>query len=109
MPAAPKTAKKPQDRLAKGEVKRPKSIEFEHGGRTYSISPDVADNLELFEAIEDEKYMTAIRGFVGPEQWQLYKDDHRTPDGRVPVEGFEEFLNKVTAAIGGGSEEAPNS
>lgn len=98
---APASAKKPTDRLpAKAEAKdEPIIVEFD--GETYTIDRDNADNLELFEFIEDEKYMSAIRGFVGPEQWAKYKDAHRDEKGRVPAATFQDFLQIVMDAIGG--------
>ena len=103
--AAPK---KPQDHQAKAEAKGA-DIEFEFDGQPYVIDRECADNMELFEFIEDEKHMKALRGFVGAEQWSRFKDQVRTPDGRVPAKPTERFLNMVMAAIGGGSVESPNS
>lgn len=83
---------------AKGE-KTPTTFEF--GGRTYEVSPDATDNVELFEAVEDEKYLTAARGFLGKDQWQAFKDDHREDDGRVPMAPVEDFLKALMEAVGG--------
>lgn len=98
---APASAKKPTDRLpAKAEAKdEPIVVEFD--GETYTIDRENADNLELYEFLEDEKYMTATRGFLGLDQWAKYKDAHRDEKGRVTSEGYEEFMQAVIDAIGG--------
>lgn len=100
MPAANR-ATQPADHLpAKAEAKGGPVV-FEFDGDTYEIDRDNTDNLELFEAIEDEKYMTAIRGFIGQDQWQKWKDAHRDDKGRVRTDKFEPFLNAAMKAIGG--------
>ena len=103
--AAPK---KPQDHQAKAEAKS-QDIALTFDGVKYLIERDNADNLELMEFVEDERYVSAIRGFIGLDQWKRWKDDHRDERGRVTKAEFERFLNAVMAAIGGGSEESPNS
>jgi hypothetical protein len=75
-------------------------VTFEYNGVEYKVASNAMDNLELFEAVEDEKFLTAARGFVGKEQWEKFKDSHRTPDGRVPMEPVEGFLEALMAAIG---------
>ena len=108
MPKIPEGAKKPTDRAAKAEAKA-QFIELDYNGDHYVIDRDNADNLELMEFVEDEKYITAIRGYLGPDQWGKWKDANRDAKGRVTTAEFEAFLNKVMAAIGGGADEAPNS
>jgi hypothetical protein len=105
---APKDAKKPQDRQAKAEALS-QFIELDHDGEHYVIDRDNANNLELLEFIEDGNYIKAIRGYLGADQWGKFKDANRDDKGRVDAEAFEPFLNAVMAAIGGGSESAPNS
>ena len=83
---------------AKPEEATPTKFEF--GGREYEVSPNALDNVELFEAVEDQKYLTAARGFVGREQWQAFKDDHREDDGRVPMAPVEKFLDTLMKAVG---------
>lgn len=78
-------------------------VEFEHNGETYTVHPDALDNLELFEAVEDEQYLKATRGFIGKEQWDKFKNTHRTEDGRVPMAALEGFLQALMEAIGQGN------
>jgi hypothetical protein len=107
MPAAPKAAKKPTDRQAKAEA-RSQFIEFVYEGVKYRIDRDNADDLEALEFVEDGKYLIALRSYLGRDQWAKWKDANRDAQGRVPSDAFEPFLDKVMAAIGGGTEEAPN-
>lgn len=81
-------------------------VEFEYEGQTYTIEADRLNNLELFEAIEDEKYLQATRGFLGDAQWAEFKDSQRLPDGRVPMECLEGFLAEMVKAIGQGNSSA---
>lgn len=108
--AAPKPAgvKQPQDHAAKAEAKD-KDVELDFEGVHYVIDRDNAKNLELMEFVEDEQYIKAIRGYLGADQWAKFKDANRDEKGRVAAEPFEPFLNAVMAAIGGGSQESPNS
>ena len=104
----PAQRKQPQDHQAKAEAKR-ESVDFTFGGIDYSISRENADNLDLYEYIEEEKYILAIRGYLGPEQWAKFKDSHRGPAGHVSMETFEKFLDAAMAAIGGNSPASPTS
>lgn len=99
--AVPAGAKKPQDRQAKAEAKG-EDLVVVHNGDEYTIDRDAADNVEVLELIEDEKYISAIRAYVGPEQWVRWKEANRDDAGRVPRAAFEEFLDLAMGAIGGG-------
>lgn len=78
-------------------------VSFEYDGETYTIDPANVDNLELYEAVEDEKYLTAARGFVGKDQWSKFKDTHRDNEGRVPMAPVEGFLQALMEAVGQGN------
>lgn len=103
MATATAKAKAAQARKAEAAPELAEPVTFEYGGREYVIKPEAVNNLELYEAIEDQKYLTAARGFIGREQWDLFKDDHRLPDGRVPMEPVEGFLEALMEAIGQGN------
>jgi hypothetical protein len=110
MPAAQRKA--PQDRLPKQTAKTEaegSDIQVEWQGIAYTIDRDNANNLELFEFVEDEKYIKAIRGYLGEDQWAKWKDSVRDDHGRVPADGFEGFLNAIMAAVGGSKDDHPNS
>ena len=97
------TPKKPQDYLKAEAADAPATVEFEHDGETYVIERANMNNLELFEAIEDERFITATRGFIGREQWAQFKDKYRTEDGNVPIESLEGFLQALMEAVGQGN------
>lgn len=91
------------EQKAEAAEKEAQPIVFEFGGKRYEIESDAANDLELYEAMEDDKYLTAIRGFLGREQWDEFKDAHRNEKGRVPMEPVEEFLNTLMEAVGEGN------
>ena len=78
-------------------------VTFEYGKETYVIDSAAFTDVELIEAVEDEKYMKAIRGYLGAAQWARFKDSVRTSDGRVPMEEFEPFLKVLMEALGQGN------
>lgn len=97
----PTTKRKiPQDRQPKAEA-RVGPVEFDYDGEHYTIDRDNADNIELMEYVEGEKYLSAIRGYLGAEQWDHWKDTHRDNKGRVASVHFEPFMQAVMDAIGG--------
>ncbi|MGC5376496.1 hypothetical protein ACPXAO_23605, partial [Salmonella enterica] len=76
-----------------------REVTFEHAGVEYTLSPNVLDDVEILEAMEDERYITAVRSIVGRERWNDFKESVRTDDGRVPASELETFLEKVMAAV----------
>lgn len=108
MPKIPEGAKKPTDRATKAEA-RSESIVVEHKGLTYRVDRENADNLELMEFAEEGKYILAIRGYLGADQWDKWKDAVRDEKGRVPSAEFEPFLQSVMDAIGGGQGNSSGS
>src|SRR5437879_6247394 len=102
MPEIPEGAKKPTDHAPKAEA-RADVITVEHNGATYQIDRENADNIELMEFVEDQKYISAIRGYLGLDQWSAWKEANRDEKGQVRSADFESFLQAVMDAIGGGS------
>lgn len=106
-------APKPQDHLpkqnpAKAEAQgRDLVVDFE--GTAYSITRDRADDLEIMEFVEDQNYIKALRGYLGLEQWNAWKDQARGEDGIVRTSTFEELLDSIMKAIGGAKDGSPNS
>lgn len=66
---------------------------------SYTIARADALNVETFELIEDGKYVTAVRAWLRPVQWQTFKDQHRATDGTVPMDALEGFLNAVLKRV----------
>jgi len=104
-----KPAKRPQDHQAKAEAKG-RDITVIYDDHTYVITRENADDVELFEEIERDHVLAAMRGFIGDEQWTFWKDTHRGPNGKVSMTvEFDSFMNAILDAIGGGSVKSPNS
>lgn len=106
----PAKRKIPQDRQVKAEA-RGGDVEFDYDDDHYIIDRANADNIELMEFAEDEKYLTAIRGYLGADQWDQWKEAHRDDKGRVASIHFEPFMQAVMDAIGGSgnSSASPSS
>lgn len=107
----PSAAKKPTDHAAKAAKAEAKNedIRFDFEGIEYVIPRDNADNIELYEFIEDEKNFKVARMFLGAEQWSAFKDRIRLPDGRVPSEPTERFLNALMGVLGEKPSASPTS
>jgi hypothetical protein len=101
---APEDHKPAATAAAKAEAAGdPQPVSFEFDGETYTIDADAADDLELMEYIEGEKYILALKGYLGAEQWQRFKDTHRNDKGRVTASRAGDFLQALTEAIGAGN------
>ncbi|MET0490358.1 MAG: hypothetical protein ABW143_09000 [Acidimicrobiales bacterium] len=92
-------------RRAEAAPTTPDAVEFDFRGDTYIITRDAFDDVELFELIEDGKEISAARKVLG-DGWQRFKDAARTPEGRVPGEAAEEFLQAMYDSVGLGNSPA---
>lgn len=77
-----------------------REVTIEYNGEEYTVRQDALDDVEMLEAVEDERYVTVIRKVVGKDQWTKFKESVRTADGRVPTKPFEEFLSIVMESVG---------
>lgn len=109
-PSAKKKAKKARDRERREQHARrsdakglPVSLTIPFDGIDYTVTRAAASDVELYELLEDDKYVSALRGFLGAEQWNRFKDTHRDTDGRVPMDDLERFLQKLMDRVGAGS------
>ena len=85
-------------------------IVLEWDGETYEITSESGTDVEIYELIEDEHWITATRQLLGREHWQRWKDSQRSPDGRVPMERLNLFLDYAMKEIGqGNSSSSPGS
>lgn len=58
----------------KAEATENESIQFNYNGHTYEMPhPDEWD-IEVAEAHEEGKVVTALRRILGEEQWKLFKE-----------------------------------
>ena len=91
--AIPAGVKKPTDRQsAKSDVVSKKSA-FEWRGTDYTVDPDLIDDLEFFEALEDNQFATAVRKMLG-DQYGKFKDQVREAEGRVSLATTQAFLEE---------------
>lgn len=49
------------------------TVSFEYGGNTFSVGDAEGWDVEVLEAFEDGKVVTAVRALLGPEQWATFK------------------------------------
>ena len=93
MANVPATAKKPADRqTAKSEVVKAKSS-FDWRGTEYVVDPDLIDDLEFFEALENNQFATAVRMMLG-DQYGKFKDQVKEAEGRVSLATTQAFLEE---------------
>lgn len=87
----------PQDHLPKKNALKT----FEFRGTQYTVPGNALDDIEVMEALEDEKYITVIKKTIGADQWAKFKAASRTSDGRIPLtdSGFEEFIDTLMKAV----------
>lgn len=85
------------------ETTAPEAVSFEFDGVTYSIDADALDDVELLELIEEEKHILVLRGYLGREQWEEFKDSHRNDRGRVGSEPVKRLMAAVMGATGQGN------
>ena len=104
----PSTAKKPADHAAKAEAKN-EDLRFDFEDVEYVIPRENADNIELYEFIEDGKNFTVAKMFLGAVQWAAFKERIRLPDGRVPSEPTERFLQALMGVLGEKPSASPTS
>lgn len=118
MPEIPDGAIVPADHKAKKSKAARDAAKAEAAGQPitfiyqdvrYDIDRENANDLELTEFAEDGKYLSAIRGYLGRDQWSKWKDANRDDKGRVDATHFEPFLNAVMEAIGGNSSASSDS
>lgn len=93
--------KKARDHRERRETARdlPLAIDVPFAGIVYTIARDDALNVETYELVEDGKYVTAVRAWLGPAQWAAFKEAHREPNGIVPMDALERFLNAVLKRV----------
>lgn len=105
---AARKPKLPQDHQAKAEAQG-NDITVVYDDHAYIISRENADDVELFEEIEKDHVMAALRGFLGEAEWAFWKDSHRGTNGKVSImDELTPFMDAIMSAIGGGSKESPN-
>ncbi|MET8149397.1 hypothetical protein ACIBSW_34590 [Actinoplanes sp. NPDC049668] len=75
---------------------------FQYEGVTYTIPKADDWDLEVFEASEEGRFVTAVKSLLGPYQWKKFKDGP-DPDNK-PVrkaKDLELFFTEAQKALGG--------
>ncbi len=81
-------AKQPQDhKMPEGD--------FEYDGARYHVPPAEEWDLDVFEALEEGKLVTGVKALLGPEQYAMFRKEHRT---LKELTAFMEALQKAANA-----------
>ena len=82
--------------MASGETFKD-SVTFEYGGASYAVGSADGWDVEVLEAFEDGKIVTAVRALLGVEQWARFKATKPT------VGELNEFFEVAAEALGLGN------
>lgn len=68
---------------------------FTFNEKDYTVDSKALDDVEVFEMFEEDKFMSAVKKILGAEQFSAFKENNRQEDGRIPMELFGEFVEKM--------------
>lgn len=71
-----------------------KTVSFTYEGEKYTIPTTKEWDLEVIEAIEDEKIVAVVRGILGDAQWATFKSKSRK------VADLNDFFSAISKATG---------
>lgn len=74
----------------------PESVDVEFDGVVYSVNPRLLDNIEVIEAVEDNRMAATARAFLGPRQWADFKQSHSSYSKDLTL-----LVNRIFEVIGG--------
>lgn len=77
----------------KNEAEGVDTIDFEHDGVSYTVAREI--NLDVLEALEDDKPLSAARAILGAEQWKKFRAGHSKPSDLSDL--FEAYNRAVGA------------
>lgn len=96
-PQTPRTAKGKNmtavENAAKAEALK-KAHHFTFDGEKYSVAPTVDWDVEVLEAVEDEKIVAVVRAILGEKQWTQFKAKKRK------VEDLTRLFEAISKAAG---------
>lgn len=104
MTTVPAGAKMPQDRKkpavkAEGQGTPPSPIVFTYHDTEYTLDPAALDDLDVMEALEDQRMVTFLRLVLG-DQYDRMKDQLRAEHGtRVTGESVGAFVEAMFGAV----------
>ena len=70
---------------------------FEFNEDEYTVDGAALDDVEVFELFEEEKFMTAVKRILGVDEFTRFKENNRDENGRVSMEVFGDFVEKMFA------------
>ncbi len=98
MPEIPEGAKKPQDHKTKSKKpKKPKKgpIELEFRGHTYTLPAEIGDDVEIAEAFQEGRPLSALKIIMGERQYLTMKQNLAGKKGVTKASDVAEFANAV--------------
>lgn len=79
-------------------------------GVDYELDPDVFNDVEILELLgeiqsNEQVYLlpSVMKRMLGDEQFSQWKDAHRLPTGRVPLEPMMSFLDQLFEVLASGN------
>lgn len=88
--SARRAAKPAAARRAEVDDAAAQNISFSFDGERYELEPIRDWDLDVMEAIEDERYVAAVRAMLGPKQWARFKSKRRTMTDLLDIFGTAE-------------------
>lgn len=73
------------------------SVAVEFGGDTYIVPPSSEWDIDVLEAVDDQRFTVALRALLGPEQWATFRAKHKK------VSQLSDFFEAVGQAVGTGN------
>lgn len=89
----------PKHDAAKAETTDATTIEVPWRDLTFTVPVPSEWDVDVVEAIEDERHAAIARGLLGPEQWAQFK----ASDPKPKVRDIIELVNALSTATTGGS------
>lgn len=74
----------------------PEKVTITYDGEDYEIEVAAFDDIEVMEAVEENKFVGAVKALLGPAQWLRFKSKKRSYSVDVV-----EILNLISKEIAG--------
>lgn len=68
-------------------------LKFTYDGREYTIPRDVLNDVQVIEALQDDKMVALVRALIGPLQWKIFNIQRRS------MEDLTEFSTALFEAF----------
>ena len=97
--ATTRVVKSPKNTVDLDSPAMTKEHTFEYKGETFTVREDVLDDIDILEALEDERYLTALRTMLGTDAWKRAKDCIRDESGRAHASEMEGLIEVIMGAV----------